>query len=484
VDVASEEAAKPEEEKPEYEWVLASGGPGKPHKQSGLDSLLQKLSPLSASDIVDPAKKAEWGLEPPAYRCVVTLEGEDKEVCIEGGRPDPSGDGYVRIADGEEDLVYKVSKYTFEQLFPKGTDLFDLPALTLDKNKITRIDLTQPEGNVSLVKIDDTWTVAAPVADLDVQESTLGTIASTLANVKPGDYADADMALGAATRVATVVAAGKTHTLKVCGDSKHIEGAYGTLDDGKAILTLKKTDVDKIFVAPKDLYARALLDIDEDDIKGIDVSGTAATFSLARKDDEAWTITLGGTTSEAEKAACDSLAGDIAGLEASDIMFGKTEIEGAPDATVQVHMQNGETHTIAVGANKDGVHQVMVAGKSVVFGLDHGDASKVLLKADALKKAEEKAPAEAAPAPVEVKVEEAAPAPVEVKVEEAAPAPVEVKVEEPAPAPTPVEVKLETPAPVEVKLETPAPAPEVKIEAPAPEAQPEQPPAPDAPQSQ
>ena len=41
----------------EYEWVLTSGGGAYgPHKQPGLDKVLNKLAALSASDIVDPAK--------------------------------------------------------------------------------------------------------------------------------------------------------------------------------------------------------------------------------------------------------------------------------------------------------------------------------------------------------------------------------------------------------------------------------------------
>ena len=378
-----------EEKEPEYEWVLAAGGPpGLEHKQTGLDSLLGKLEPLSASDIVDPEKKADWGLESPSYKCVVSVEGEDEDTCIEGGRPDPSGDGYVRVVGAKDDLVYKLSKYTFEQLFPKGTDLFDLEGLKFDKGKVEFVEVTQAEGNFSLAKGGGKWSVTEPVVDLELNTSKMDSIASTLSSWKPADFADPGLSVGEPTHVAVVTAAGKKHTVKANGEAKHIDGLYVSLDDGQTILTMNRMDADKVFLAPKDLYELDLLDIDEDDIAEIIVAGTAGTFSLARKDD-AWTVTVGGETTDANEDLCDSLAEDIVDLEASDILFGQAEIVGGPETTITVKMDDDAEHVLSFGAEKEASHETMVSGKTVVFTVDKAVVDGLFPEVDSLKEVEE-----------------------------------------------------------------------------------------------
>ena len=378
-----------EETPPEYEWVLASGGPGKEHKESGLTSLLGKLSSLTASDIVDPEKKAEWGLEDPAYVCVVSVKDKD-DVRIEGGRPDPSSDGYVQVVGAKEDLVYKLSKYTFEQLFPKGTSFFDLPTLSADKDKMTSINITQPDGAVRLAKGDTDWAIEEPAADLEARSSTLDTLASTLASWKPADYADAGAAdLGAATRTVSFVADDKTHTVKLYGDSKSIDGVYAQMDDRPDVLVMSRTDFDKVFKERKELYDRSLLDIDEDDMRAIHVSGPEGAFSLARGDeDEDWKLTVGGETVDTDDDECDDLAQDIADLEASDVLFGQAEMSDPVASTVRIKMDDGAEHSFSFGADKDGAHHLALTGRAQVFVLDHSDWAALFPASDDLKKPE------------------------------------------------------------------------------------------------
>jgi hypothetical protein len=87
----------------------------------------------------------------------------------------------------------RLVKYTFEQIFPKGQDLFDLPALSLDKDKIQQVSIEQAEGKVVAQKDGDTWKVLEPVIDLNVQEPALSTLVSALAAWKAVDYADNDV---------------------------------------------------------------------------------------------------------------------------------------------------------------------------------------------------------------------------------------------------------------------------------------------------
>ena len=158
--------------KPEYDWKLASGGPNLAMKPKGVENLIQKLATVTASDIVDPSKKADYGLEKPAFVLVVSVDGQP-DVRIEGGRPATGEDCYLRLASGKEDIVYKMTKYAFEPLFPKGSDLFDLPAVAVDKKTIDSIEVTEPQGKIVLAKNGDKLTLTTPAIDLKPQETAI-----------------------------------------------------------------------------------------------------------------------------------------------------------------------------------------------------------------------------------------------------------------------------------------------------------------------
>lgn len=392
---------------PEYEWVLASGGPGGAHKQPGLDTILQKLSLLTATDVMDPAKKAEYGLEAPAYVCVVTVEGQP-EIRIEGGRPNPAEDGYVRVASGKEDIVYKVNKYTFEQIFPKGTDLFDLAGLQLDKNAIDTVEINQPQGRIVLAKSGDKLTVVAPSTDLTQQTTTLDTLATALAAWKPVDYADAVADLGEPARTVTFAAAGQSHTLKVYGDAKHTDGAYARLDDGSAVVVMSRADIGKVFVNPKDLYQLKVLDLMADDIAQADVSCPGGAWTLARQED-ALKLTAAGVTTDANKDEADSWLNELAGLQMGDILFGLPDMTIPAESVITLKLNDGNTHTIAIGPNQNGSHEVKVSGHTAVFSLNNAVAATLTPPVDTLKAEAPAAPAPEA-APVVAPAPEAAPA--------------------------------------------------------------------------
>ncbi|NIA14780.1 MAG: DUF4340 domain-containing protein [Nitrospiraceae bacterium] len=381
---------------PEYEWVLASGGPGGDYKQSALDSLLRKFGNLTASDVVDPAKKAEWGLEPAGFRCTISVEGKD-DVVIEGGRPSVDEDGYVRIAGAKDDLVYKLSKYTFEQIFPKGSSLFTLPGLTLAKDATESIELTQETGNVTLAKSGETWSVTSPAADLETQSTKLDTIVTTVTAWKPVDYADAQSGLGAATRTAAVLSGGEIHRLKVYGEAKSSAGVYARLDGTDTLLVMSKTDLDKIFVAPKDLYQRTLLDLDENDVAAIEGASPEGAFALVRGD-EGWNLTLDGVAADADTLACDLLAEDIVDLQVAGIQFGQAALTGEPERVLHFTMKDGAQWTFSVGPEQDGQYALAVSGKAQTFVIGQSDVTNLFPAFDSLKKVEVPAEEPAEPA--------------------------------------------------------------------------------------
>jgi hypothetical protein len=445
-----EEAAEdPAEPEVEYEWTLASGGPGGEFKQTGLDNWLRAFGSMNATDVADPETPAEWGLESPSFKLALGIEDRDEDLIIEAGRPDAEGNAYVRVSD-KEGVVYTLTKYNFERIFPKGTDLFDLPALTVAQETINRIALQQPEGNVVLGKPDEEaeWTVSEPALDLNVQSTAAAGIAAALANWRAADYADAgvDAGLAAPERSVTFSTAdGTSHTIALGNESAGIDGAYAKLDDGASVLVMSEPDIDRVFKTPKDFFELTLLDVFDDEIQSIEVDRAEDPFTLNREGGS-WTVTVGGETKPAITSVAEDIALAVADFQASNILMGQAAPSGIPAGTITATMIDGATHTFALHAvpDDDSKYELAFSGSPLIFEAlaedvnDLMPASETLIAPAAGIPAETGTPGVAEPMELSEPAAEAAPeAPAPDTGETAEEMPTEA--DEPAPAETPAD---------------------------------------------
>ena len=450
---------------PTFTWSVASGGPGTPFKQTGLDSLLRKLDNFNADDIVDPAKRAEWGLDAPQFKCTIGIEGQ-ADIVIEGARKKQEEAGYIRVASATEDRVYKLNKFNFDQLFPKGSDLFELPSLTLDKNAIDRIEVTGPEGRVVLAKLSNVWTIQEPATDLALQTTAVDTLVTALSTWKSADYSDAaaNTGLEAPARTVTFSAAGDSHTIVAGADALSTDGVYAKMDGNPALLVMSRMDVNRIFVTPKNLVQRDLIETDALDFMSVSVVRATDSFDLVNAGG-AWTLNANGASVPANPESVDTFTNAIASLEADSVLFGKPELTTPVETTITVRGADGVPHVLAMSKSPDGATEVKLDARLQVFTISPVDAASLTPASDTLKEATpattpESAPA-AAPATEAPAAPAAEPAPMPAPVAPVAPA------AEPAPAPEAAPAAPEA-APVAPPAE-PAPAPETAPVAPAAE---------------
>ncbi len=459
-DAAAPDAQPAPEPPAEPKWVLVSGGPGGELKPAGIDNVVRKIATLSATDIVDPAKKAEWGLEPAQFSATVTLS-EGEPVVIEGGRAEGATDGYVRVASASSDRVYKLDSYGFGQLFPKGSALFTLEGVAAGVDAIDRIAVTQPEGDFAVTKSGEAWTVESPAAKLPAQTTAIDTMKSMLSAWKPDDYADAveGTGLDAPTRSVTFSVAGESRTIHVGNASKSSDGYYAKLDGNDKILTMSKTDYQKVFVEPKNLFQLKLVDAPTTDMQSIAVERADDAFTLAQTDG-AWSLASGGpagATVDQDKAS--ALANALAALQAADIIAGE-RAPGAPIATVRVNAADG-VQTLAVEAEQEGRYPVTLAEIAQAVWVDKADMDGILVASATLAAAPEPAaPPAALEAPADAPAAAAVPAP-----ETPAPATVTIDpsalgapADAPAPAESPASAEPAAVAPEAPATEVPAPA--------------------------
>lgn len=382
----------------EYEWVLASEGAGTALKTAGLDRVLSKLTALNASTIVDPSTLADWGLDAPAYTCRITVGGQDDEIILHAGRPDIAEPAYIRVTTGNPNLIYQVSKYDFEQLFPIGSALFDLPGWEIAKETINEVEYTTPDHTVRLSKTDDTWTLEEPTANLTLVQAKIDAVADALATIKADDYAGTldgtglDAPLMRATFTNTT---GTARTLEVGNASAHIDGYYARLDGKGLPVAVAKRSVEDTFVNPKDFYETGLFDIGTGTITHIEITQANGSYTLD-KTDFGWTVTSGGIPVDADALAVEDVALALKTLEADDLIFGDARIQGGFYASVIFTTDDGTEHQVGLEIERKGGHPATVAGKNVAFVLNKSTVNRIVPPIESLLKQEVQSPDSAA----------------------------------------------------------------------------------------
>lgn len=243
------EQAEPAQPTTTYEWAVVEGGPGTALKPNGVDGLLNFLSALKAADIVDPAKATEFGLETPAFTCAVTVDGQ--ELALEGACSEPGTDGYVRVK-GKTDVIYKMTAMSFEKVFGKGSDLFELARLDTKRDELKRIEVKAASGNFVLTKKDETWAVESPKVGKELNTAAIDGVVNAVSALKASDYADsaADKGLDKPSRSIAVTAGDKTYNIAF-GDKAGCVGTYARFSSDGPVVIVNQADVSRIFVDPK-----------------------------------------------------------------------------------------------------------------------------------------------------------------------------------------------------------------------------------------
>jgi len=385
-----------------YEWVAASGGLTSSPRQTGVTNLLNRLGAYNATDVADPALAEELGLDAPPYTATITLEDGTEHVLEAARADDGTGNAYIRLAGAEHPTLFEVNKFTFEQLFPKGTALFDMPGIDGQQEDVTRIEINQPDGNVVLSKEDDGWQVVTPRADLELQSAPVNTLATTLATWRAADYATAEAVSGEFDRSITFTVAGQTHVLRVGGKNHAGDGFFTELDADDTVLIMSETDAQKLFLKPRDVFRLTVLDVRPDDVAQVEFSYDDERFAV-RRDDDAWTFVSADGEAPAQEQPVDDFLNLLSGFQAQDIRFGLTAPAWAPELVATIRLAAGGSEVLNIGPEEEDGHPFFVGGNNQVFLLSSSTMNQIRTHLEGIREPEE------APETTEEDAEEAAP---------------------------------------------------------------------------
>ncbi len=387
---AEGEAAEPAPVEPveEKTWALTSGGPGSEFHPNAAANLARRLTRINATDVVDPAAKADWKLDPPQYRATVTVDGQDAPVVIEGGRPDGDTYAYLRVAGAERDLVYQVSGYDFEQIFQKGSEFFELPGVLVESASVNAIAYTIGDAKVSLVKDGAAWKIASPQTDLPAQQTSVDGLARALLAWKAGDYADSADGKGLDDAADSVTFSGPdaTHTIALGGTAPG-GGRYARLNGGAETLVMSKTDVDAIFKPYAKLFTANVFDVDEGAIEDVTVTKGEASFKLHRTGEDAWEITTGDVTEPADALKVSDVIFALVDLRADNLSFPEARAPGDIFGTVSMVLDDDTELGMTVERSADGAFSVTKPGSNAVFAVSATQISRIFAEPAEIKPA-------------------------------------------------------------------------------------------------
>jgi hypothetical protein len=113
-------------------------------KPDAVEGLVTTLRTLQGDDVADPVKSAEYGLDAPPYRAILTVQPggqEARQAAVRIGNevPEKSGSRYARL--GDTGPVYIVPQWTVQRLFPTLGTLLDLRMLQVPQEEVTRLTL-------------------------------------------------------------------------------------------------------------------------------------------------------------------------------------------------------------------------------------------------------------------------------------------------------------------------------------------------------
>jgi hypothetical protein len=162
-------------------------------KSEAVDGLVTTLRTLQGDDVVDPAKSAEYGLDTPPYRAILTVQPSGQEarqavVFIGNEVSEKSGSRYARL--GDTGPVYIVPQWIVQRLFPTLGTLLDLRMLHVPQEEVMRLTLQADGESWSLERQASEPTVAWQFVDLPevpVDETAVTSLLGTITQLSADD---------------------------------------------------------------------------------------------------------------------------------------------------------------------------------------------------------------------------------------------------------------------------------------------------------
>jgi hypothetical protein len=285
--------------------------------QSAVDSMLGTFSSLNSERLVDDKASdlSAYGLAKPSLEVDLT-EKSNKMRKLLIGDDTPAGSGAYAMLAGDP-RVFTIASYTKTSIDKSANDLRDKRLITLDPDKISRVELVANKQDLEFGRNKEDWQILKPKplrADSTQVSDLVNKLTSARMDTSVSDE-DAKKAASAFTSGKPVASAkvtsdSGTQQLDVrkskddyYAKSSVVPGAYKvTSDIGQALD--KKLD---------DFRNKKLFDFGFDDPNKVEIHDGSKAYFLTRKGDDWWDA----TGKKLDSSSVQPLLGDVRGLAAS-----------------------------------------------------------------------------------------------------------------------------------------------------------------------
>jgi hypothetical protein len=352
--------------------------------QSTVSGVLSSLAALNSDRLVEEkvTDLKRYGLDQPSVEADVTQK-DNKSHKLLFGDDTPAGSAVYAMVAGDP-RVFTVSSYTKSSVDKNLSDLRDKRLLTVDADKVSRIELVRNNQDIEFGRNKDEWQILKP-KPLRAESSKVDDVVRKLTDArmdlsgtedKDAKKTASEFATAEPVATAKVTDQSGAQELQIrknkdtyYAKSSVVEGAYKVGSDlGRAL--------DK---GLDDFRNKKLFDFGFNDPNKIELRSGAKIYSLERNHEDWWS---NGKKMDAEGA--QSLISKLRDLTASkfiDSGFGKPEI----DATVT--SDNGK-RTEKIAISKSGDHYIgRRENDATLYQLEAGTVDELLKAAEEIKPA-------------------------------------------------------------------------------------------------
>jgi Domain of unknown function (DUF4340) len=194
----------------------------KPYRadQETVAGMLSTLSGLNADRVVEDkaSNLKQYGLDPPAAELDITGKVQGTRQLLLGDDTPTGGDVYAALAG--DPRVFTVSSFNKTSLAKSLNDLRDKSLLTVDADKVSRVELVRKGQEIEFDRTKDGWQILKPTsspADSSAVNDLVRSVTSATMQLSASGTNDPAAAFARATPVATAKLTGEAgvETLEV-----------------------------------------------------------------------------------------------------------------------------------------------------------------------------------------------------------------------------------------------------------------------------
>jgi Domain of unknown function (DUF4340) len=230
-------------------WQITEPRPYRADQET-VAGVLSTLSALNADRVVEEKASdgKQYGLDPPAIEVDITGKGQAMRQLLLGDDTPAGGDVYAALA--ADPRVFTISSFNKSSLGKSLNDLRDKSLLTINPDKVSRVELLRKPQEIEFGRTKDGWQILKPTSS-PADSSAVNDLVRSLTDARmelsaPGS-SDAAAEFTRATPVATAKLTGDTgvQTLEVRKSKNDYYAKSSTVDGAFKVDSSLGSELDK-----------------------------------------------------------------------------------------------------------------------------------------------------------------------------------------------------------------------------------------------